>query len=271
MDLDDVFDVAELLASKRLPEGSRLAIVSNAGGPAVIAADALLARGGTLAELEERTRARLRQALPPMASHVNPVDLLDSAPPERFAEALTIVAEDSNVDAALVIFATQTNSGPRRTARAVAEVVKGLAKPVLAAWMGAGTVREGIQILNKAGLATHSTPEQAVRAFVHLVSYAKNLESLYETPREVSVHFDLNRRKVRKRLQLVLTELSGRLTTQQAEAFLKAYQIPIADSGVAHTRAEAIAIADRIGYPVALKVISPKIIQRWKWAPLRWI
>jgi len=262
-DLDDIFDVADLLASQRLPKGPRLAILSNAGGPAIIATDALLNREGVLASLGAETRARLDEVLPPVGAHVNPVDLLDGAPPERFAQALPIVLDDKGVDAALVIFATQAGSDPCATAEQVAEVSRRARKPVLAAWMGGGQVREGIKILNAAGLPTHRTPEQAVRAFMHLVSYARNLVTLYETPREFPVSFNLNRRNLRKRLLPLLRDQTDQcLSESQAKAFLKAYEIPVCDSCMARTREEAVAVAERMGYPVVLKVSSPRILHK---------
>ncbi len=262
-ELDDIFDVADLLASQRLPKGRRLAIITNAGGPAIIATDALLSRGGALATLDPETEVRLGEVLPPVGQHSNPVDLLDGAPPERFAQSLPLVLEDKGVDAALVIFATQSGSDPCATAHMVVEAARRARKPVLAAWMGGGRVREGIRILNAAGIPTHATPEQAVRAFMHLVSYARNLVSLYETPREIPVSFTLNRHKLRKRLSPILQgKPSECLSESQAKAFLKAYEIPVCDSCMAQTPDEAVAVAERMGYPVVLKVSSPRIIHK---------
>lgn len=261
-DLDDVFDVAELLASQRLPKGSRLAIISNAGGPAVIASDALLARGGTLATLDHSVVAGLDQALPPVGSHHNPVDLLDGAPPQRFHDALRIVLEGEQVDGVLVIYATQGDTDPQAIAAKVVEAARGARKPVLAAWLGGSRVRSGVQTLNEAGLPTHSTPEQAVRAFMHLVSYAHNLQALYETPREVPMRFEMNRRKLRKRLQPQFSGGERIFTECQGKALLKAYGIPVCETWTASSAEEAVSTADRLGYPVVLKVLSPHIMHK---------
>jgi acetyltransferase len=262
-DLDDVFDVAELLASRRLPRGPRLTIVSNAGGPAVIATDALLARGGLLARLEPDTVAALNAALPLAGSHTNPIDLLDDAPAERFDEALRICLGDRHVDAALVIFAAQAATDPAATAKVVADVAERSQKPVLAAWMGGEKVRAGVQRLNEAGVATHATPEQAVRAFMHLVAYARNLESLYETPRDLPLRFGLNRRKLRRKLRpLLRAKTSALLTEDQAKRLLKAYEIPFVDSASARSGREAAQIAEKIGYPVVLKILAPQILHK---------
>jgi acetyltransferase len=262
-ELDDVFDVAELLTSRRLPRGSRLAIVSNAGGPAVIAADSLLARDGMLARLGDDTIAGLHAALPSGGQHSNPVDLLDGATAQDFAAAARLVLEDGNADAALVIFAAQAGSDPLTVAEAVVDVADRSSKPVVATWMGGRSVRPGIQHLNEAGIATHSTPEQAVRAFMHLVSYARNLESLYETPRELPVRFDRDRLKLRRRLRPRFRKTSSRFVTKdQTEALLEAYEIPFADSAVVDSRAAAVRAAERIGYPVVLKILAPQVVHK---------
>ncbi len=262
-DLDDVFDVTELLTSKRLPKGSKLAIVSNAGGPAVIATDSLLAREGNLARLQDETVASLDAALRSGGIHNNPVDLLDSATAEDFSAAAKIVLADESVDAVLVIFAAQSGSDPLAIAIKVADIAEHSSKPVLAAWMGGETVRPGIRHLNEAGIATHSTPEQAVRAFMHLVSYARNLESLYQTPRELPVRFDLNRHKLRRRLRpLFRGKVSRFVSQEQATALLKAYGIPFVNSAIVGSREEALRAARRIGYPVVLKILAPQIVHK---------
>ncbi len=261
-ELDDVFDVAELLTSKRLPKGPRLAIVSNAGGPAIIAADGLLARGGILAALDDDTLARLA-ALLPGAAHANPIDLRDDATAERYADALDIVLGDRNVDAALVIFAAQSGTSALATAEAVTGAAERSHKPVLAAWMGGQDVRPGVRHLNEQGLATHSTPEQAVRAFMHLVSYARNLESLYETPRAGPLRFALNRRKLHRKLGPVLrSKTSDLLSEAAAQSMLRAYQIPVVEGVVARSGEDAVSIAERIGYPVALKIVAPQVLHK---------
>ena len=261
-ELDDVFDVAEVLASKRVPQGSRLAIVSNAGGPAIIAADALLARGGHLAQLSAATLAALDGILPPVGARQNPVDLLDGAPPQRFGDAAAVVLRDPGVDALLVIFATQTGSDPERTAQAVIAAADGVRKPVLATWMGGRRVLDGVRALNRAGLPTHATPEQGVRAFMHLVSYARNLQELYETPREMPLAFTLNRRKLRRRIRRLFDGRHVPITENQAKGLLKAYQIDVCETCLAGTADDAVRIAERIGYPVVLKVLSPQILHR---------
>jgi len=260
-ELDDVFDIAEVLASQRLPKGARLAILSNAGGPAIIATDALITRGGELARFDPETIQALDAALPPEGIHTNPVDVLDDAPPDRFERAASLVLADHNVDALLVIFAIQTGVDAEQAARVLVAVARHASKPVLAAWMGGKRARQAIQILAEAGLPTHNTPEQGVRAFMHLVAYARNLEVLYETPRDIPVRFDLNRRKLRKRLQPLLTR-RRHAPDNQAWAFLKAYGIPVCDTCMVTSAEDAVRAAENVGYPVAVKVLSPQILHK---------
>lgn len=260
-ELDDIFEVAEILASQRLPAGPRLAIIGNAGGPAIIAADALIARRGELAGLGEQTLAVLDAALPAAWSHGNPVDLLDDAGPERYTAALETVRRDPGVDAILVIFASHPRVDDRAVAGAVIEVAKTSTKPVFAAWMGGSEARATIRHLNHAGVPAHATPEQAIRAFMHLVSYAHNLDSLYETPREMPIHFTMNRNRVAPHFHDMLRQ-RDLLTEGEAKMLLKAYDIPVCDTCVVRDADDAVRIAGEIGYPVVLKLCSPGILHK---------
>ena len=260
-ELDDIFDVAEILASQRLPAGSRLAIIGNAGGPAIIAADALLSRRGQLAQLGEETAARLAELLADGRSHANPVDLQDAAGAERYAAALAMIQKDPGIDAILVIFASHPNIDSRKVAEVLVQTAQKSHKPLFAAWMGGERARKDIRYLNHAGVPAHATPEQAVRAFMHLVSYAHNLQSLYETPREMAIHFTVNRKKLSRRFHHLLQE-RGSLTESEAKCLLKAYDINVCDTFIAHNTAEAVAAAEKIGYPVVLKLRSPEILHK---------
>ena len=181
--IEDMFDCAELLARQQPPKGDRLAIITNAGGPGVMTTDSLIDRNGKLAKITDETHGASSTSCCRICwSHGNPVDVLGDAPPDRFAKAVEIVLKDKNVDAVLVILTPQAMTDPTATAEAVGKAAAHAHKPVLAAWMGGRAVAEGIQMLNTAGIPTYNTPEKAVRAFMHLVSYARNLEILHETP-----------------------------------------------------------------------------------------
>lgn len=261
-DVEDLFDCAELLAQQPAPRGARLAIVTNAGGPGVMATDALIARGGVLAALADETRQRLDTALPPFWSHGNPVDILGDAPAERYARAVEIVLEDAGVDALLVILTPQAITEPTETADLLAQVATKSSKPVLAAWMGGRTVRPGIERLQAARIATYSTPEQAVRAFMHLVSYARNLEVLYEVPRDVPLTFTLDRAAVRQQFETSLVDHGELLSEQASKRLLEGYGIPTTLPFAARSANEAVQRALEIGYPVVLKILSPQITHK---------
>jgi acetyltransferase len=260
--IEDMFDCAELLARQQTPKGDRLAIITNAGGPGVMTTDALIDAGGHLAAFSEETIAGLEKSLPPFWSHGNPVDVLGDAPPERFAKALEIVVADKGVDAVLVILTPQAMTDATATARSVGQVASGAHKPILAAWMGGRTVGEGIQLLTQAGVPSYNTPEKAVRAFMHLVSYAHNLTILHETPRDIPVSFTLDRQRLRGVFDTILTEGAEILSENISKAFLEAYEIPVTKPHLARSSEEAARLARRIGYPVVMKIHSPQITHK---------
>ena len=260
--IEDMFDCAEILARQQPPKGDRLAIVTNAGGPGVMTTDALIDRNGELAELSAETIARLNAVLPAFWSHGNPIDVLGDAPPDRYAKAMEIVLEDSGVDAVLVILTPQAMTDATGTAQVIGEVAKKGRKPVLAAWMGGSSVHEGTELLSKANIPTYNTPEKAVRAFMHLVSYARNLTTLHETPRDIPVSFRLDRQRVRTIFETILTEGGDILSESLSKSFLEAYDIPVTKPFVARTPSEAVELAQQIGYPVVMKILSPDITHK---------
>ncbi|MGD0993590.1 MAG: GNAT family N-acetyltransferase [Gemmatimonadales bacterium] len=255
-DLGDVFDCAELIGRGRLPAGARLGIVTNAGGPGVIATDALVAQQGTLAQLSPETMARLEADLPPPWSHGNPVDVLGDANPKRIEKAVQAVLDDPGVDAALAIITPQAMTNPAGTARALGRLTQKSRKPLLAAWLGGRLMRGSLPILAENGIAAYATPERAVRAFGTLVSYARNLETLYETPKDVAIQLPYDRADAKRRFVAARLGADDVLREDVAKELLASYGIPVTVPVVAATAADAVAIADRIGYPVVLKVRS---------------
>lgn len=262
LELDDIFDLADMLACQRIPEGARLAIISNAASAAIVATDALLAHQGELAGFSDQTKEQIRAALPWCEQPCNPVDISDEARPEHYHKALELVLADRAVDGVLVCLTPQVNTNPTQTAEAVATLAKKSHKPVLAAWMGGKRLHEGVRILNQASLPTHGTPEQAVRAFLHLVDYARNLEILYETPRDIPVEFTLNRRRIHDRLQNCLSDDSGCLSERQSKQLLQLYGIEVCEAHLARDADEAVQLAERIGYPVVMKIQSADLLHK---------
>jgi acetyltransferase len=258
-EIADLFNCAEILAKQRNPKGPNLAIITNAGGPGVMATDALLKYGGKLAPLAPETLEELDKALPPYWSHGNPIDILGDASPERYARALEIVLKDKGVDGVLVILTPQAMTDPTGVARQVIHVSKEAPKPVLAAWMGGESVEEGIELLNRMGVPTYSTPEQAAKTFSYMYSYTHNLELLYETPKDIRVDFQLDRRRVKEIFDMIMMEGQELLSEPVSKSLLETYGIPVAKPYPARSPEEAVALAERIGYPVVLKLLSPQI------------
>ncbi len=265
--IEDMFVTAQLLARERRVRGGRLAIVTNAGGPGVMTADALLARNGALAEPKPETLATLDAALPPAWSHANPIDVLGDAPPQRFHDAVKAALADTDVDAVLVILTPQATTDAAGTADAVLAAGRerskiGQPKPILAAWMGGDSVREGLKRLSAGGVAAYTFPEQAIDAFMDLVSYTRNLETLHETPRTIPVSFALDRGRAKKLMGPVLAEGRGVMSETLSKTLLEAYEIPVTKPLPALTADDAVATAEQIGYPVVLKVRSPEITHK---------
>ncbi|MGD8327998.1 MAG: GNAT family N-acetyltransferase [Acidobacteriota bacterium] len=261
-EMEDMFDCAELLAHHAPPRAARLGIVTNAGGPGVMATDALMARRGRLAELSDETMGKLDEVLPSNWSHGNPVDVIGDAPPERYAEAVRLVADDDGVDALLVILAPQAMTDPTSAGMAVADVARATDKPILAAWMGGNSVREGTRILSHARVPTFGTPEPAVHAFMHMASYARNLLLLHETPREVSLDVAFDHTAPAERVREILAAGGDLLSEAESKELVEAYGIATTRPKTADDADEAARWAAEIGYPVALKIVSPQITHK---------
>ncbi len=182
--ISELFYMAEVLAQQPQPQGPRLAIVSNAGGPGVVATDALVRSGGEMAELAPETIEKLNAALPAEWSHNNPVDVLGDANPQRYREAVEAVAADANSDGLLVVLTPQAMSDPLHTAEQIRQspVLSRRNKPVLASWMGGEQVEAGRTILRQAGIPSLPYPDTAARIFSYMWQYAYNLRGIYETP-----------------------------------------------------------------------------------------
>jgi acetyltransferase len=261
--VSDIFYTAEVFAKQPRPKGPRLTIVTNAGGPGVLATDALITQGGELAELSDSTLEELNQLLPEHWSHGNPVDILGDADPQRYAKSLEIVSRDPNSDGMLVILTPQAMSDPTGTAEQLVPYAHSTGKPVLASWMGGGDVAAGIRILNEAGVPTFEYADTATRLFNYMWRYSDNLNALYETPAIVeSDDTQPDRELVADILDQV--RQSGRtiLTEYDSKQLLSAYGIPTTPMRIASSAAEAVKAAEEIGYPVVLKIHSETITHK---------
>jgi len=225
--IPDLFHMSEILAMQPLPRGPGLAIITNAGGPGVMATDALMLAGGQLASVGQETLAALNAALPPFWSHANPIDLLGDATPERYRLAVETCGQDANVQGILILLTPQAMTDPTETARQLQPFAHLPNKPVLACWMGGTAVREGIELLNTAGIPTFDAPESAIRAFLHMVSYRRNQELLYETPPALPDNVAPDMTRIRRLFEQARNAGRALLTEVEAKEVLAAYGLPV--------------------------------------------
>jgi acetyltransferase len=262
--IGDLFHMADILAKQPRPKGPRLTILTNAGGPGVLAADSLILNGGELAEISSDTVEQLNKLLPPHWSHNNPVDILGDAGPDRYAKAVEILAHDPGSDGLLVVLTPQGMTDPTQTAEHLRPYAKIDGKPVLASWMGGPEVAAGEAILNRAKIPIFAFPDAAARAFQYMWQYSYNLRGIYETPAQVAApeefHPNLDCaaeiiQGARKRGRLNLTEV-------ESKRLLSAYDIPTVSTRPAKTEDKAAELANEIGYPVVVKLHSETILHK---------
>ena len=264
LNIEDLFYMAEVLGRQPRPKGPRLTILTNAGGPAVLATDALVANGGELAELSPESMKRLDEFLPPEWSHNNPIDVLGDADSERYAKALEIASKDPNSDGLLVILTPQGMTEPTKIAEGLKPYSKQSGKPVLASWMGGNAVAAGEAVLNSAGIPTFPFPDAAARAFTYMWRYTYNLRGLYETP-TLADQSEMNNASRNQVAQIIQTARShGRvlLTEFESKQLLALYGIPTVETRVAASEDEAATIAAELGFPIVLKVFSETITHK---------
>lgn len=259
--IPELFNMAEILAMQPPPRGPALAIITNAGGPGVMATDALMLRGGTLAELSTESLQALDAFLPPYWSHGNPIDLLGDAPPERFGKTVEICVHDPGVSGILVLLSPQAMTNPSETARQLIPFAR-TGKPLLASWMGGAGVREGRAILNLASIPTFDSPEAAVQAYLNMVQYRRNQELLYEAPLAIPQDAEPKREAVRSVIAGARAEQRLLLTEVEAKQVLAAYGIPVVPTTACQTSEQAADAARRIGFPVVLKLLSHSITHK---------
>ena len=257
--IGNIFDFTDFVGRKRIPKGPNLAIVTNAGGPGVIATDSLIKNGGHLCKLSDETMQKLNELLPSFWSHNNPVDVMGDALPQRIAQATEIVMNDPGVDAVLVILTPQAMTRPTETAREIIRLTEGTSKPIMATWLGGQSMRESMNLFNNSGIAAYKTPEQAIRAFMTLVDYSRNMEALYETPREVPVSFHYDRQTLRERFVNEIFPKQKIMSVADAKELINSYGIESTKPRLVNNVDQAAKVASEIGYPVVLKIDSPDL------------
>ncbi|OPL18380.1 MAG: GCN5 family acetyltransferase [Candidatus Aegiribacteria sp. MLS_C] len=262
LNIGEIFDCVELVGRNRFPGGPRLGILTNAGGPGVMAVDTLMELGGRLAELDPSSIDALGSFLPPFWSGTNPVDILGDANSRRYEKAAGVILADGGVDALLVILTPQAMTDADKVALRIGKLSASTRKPVLAAWLGGESIRGSMVHLAEEGVATYDTPEQAVRAFMTLVDYADNLEDLYETPRDILADFSGEQESMRQRFLSMMPDDERTLSEPESKELLELYDIGVAKPMICRSREEAADAALKMGFPVVLKVHSPRITHK---------
>lgn len=254
-----LFDAAAALARIAGVEGDRLMVLSNGGGPGVMAIDALVAGGGRPAALSEKSLAALDAVLPAVWSRANPVDIIGDAPAERYSQALDILEADDGADAILMIHAPTAIVPDRAIAEACAPVLAGRHRPVLACWMGGDDEQRRSLAETMGGTPSYETPEEAVAGFLQLASYRRNQRQLLEVPPSLPEHFEPDHAAAAAIVRPLAAAGGGLLTEPEAKRLLLAYRIPVIETVFAPDRESLPAIARRLGFPVALKIASPDV------------
>ena len=261
--ISDLFHMAEVLAKQPRPRGPRLAIVTNAGGPGVLASDFLMAEGGELAELSAETIAALDQFLSPHWSHANPVDTIGDADATRYVKAVETVGKDPNCDAVLAILVPQGMAEPGEAAEKLKSGATGWSKPLLASWMGGTSADLGESILSRAHIPCFPFPETAIRMFNYMWRYSYNLRGLYETPvLSAGAEGAPGREAAEKIIQGVRQRHRTLLTEAESKQLLAAYGIATIETQIAPSEDAAVELAEKIGYPVVLKLHSETITHK---------
>jgi acetyltransferase len=261
-DITDLFNVSSILAKQPRPTGPHIAIVTNAGGPGVLATDAVIEKGGIIAELSDETIEKLNQVLPPTWSKANPVDIIGDGDELRYQKAMEICLNDRNVDGLIVICVPQVVADPDKVAEKIIDLSKNTTKPVLTSFIGEASVSHARQILNSNNIPTYNSPDDAIESYMYLYHYQRHLEQLYETPIELGVKNSSHKERVKKILDVAKKEKRDLLNEIESKSFLELYGIKTTRPQVAETEETAAQIAGKIGYPVVMKILSPQITHK---------
>ena len=258
-DIGDLFNAAAVLDSRRLPKGPNLAIITNAGGAGLMAMDALIEQRGRPAILSRKSLEELKDLLPPFWNEGNPIDVLEDADIGRYAKVTRICLNDPQVDGVLIIYTPQDAAHPTGLARVIADMAKRAWKPVIAVWLGATFVYEGRDVFNENNIPNYGTPEEAVKTYLYMYRYQRNLELLYETPAELPVDGAPPKNHLKAFIRRAEREGRTVLTEEESKDFLLNYGIPVTVPLMIPGLQWAINKAGTMGYPVVLKVVSPDI------------
>ena len=258
-EIGDLFDCASILDTAVLPKGQNLAIITNAGGPAVLTTDALIGRGGKLAPLSKTTVETLNQVLPAYWSKSNPIDILGDASVERYVSAIDAVLKDPAVHGIVIIYTPQGVANAVELAKAIAKIAKKSTKPILTAMMGSKEVEKARHVFYDNKVPTYEFPEEAIKTYLYMYQYSRSLENLYEAPEDVPL--DVGTPKNHLKLLIRNSARAGKLVLSEDDSkkFLYTYRINVTFPHFASDANAAAIAASNIGYPVVMKIQSPDI------------
>ncbi len=257
-----LFAVAQALSSHCRPDGNRLVILTNGGGPGAMAADHAADLGVAMAELAPATMEALNGALPAVWSHGNPVDIIGDATPERYARAIELCMRDAGVDGMLVILTPQAMTAPTEVARRVIALAQRYRKPLIVCWMGETQVAEARSLFAGACIPCFFSPEPAVETFAFLSAYYQNQKLLMQAPQPLAHQVEPDLAGARLLIDSALSEQRSVLSEMESKALLSAFHIPVAQTMIARSPNEALQLAEQIGFPVAMKINSPDITHK---------
>ncbi len=258
-EIADLFNCASILNTTNLPKGPNLAIVTNAGGPGVLATDALISKGGKLAQLSNETISTLDLILPGCWSKSNPLDILGDADAQRYTKTITAAVKDTGVDAVLVIYTPQGGSKPLDIAKAIITQAKKINKPILTAFMGEQQVSESRQLFYENNIPTYDFPEEAIKTYLYMYQYSRNLKTLYETPEDIPLNIESPKNYLKAMIHRSIKKQNYLLGEQDSKKFLTTYEIPCTNAYFAKGPKDAVTISAEVGYPVVMKIFSPDI------------
>ncbi|MDH7517825.1 MAG: bifunctional acetate--CoA ligase family protein/GNAT family N-acetyltransferase [Candidatus Thermoplasmatota archaeon] len=261
-DIEDLFNCSSILAKQPRPTGRNIAIVTNAGGPGVLATDSVIEKGGKLAELSDESMQKLNQVLPPHWSHGNPIDIIGDGDEERYQKAIEICLADNNVDGLLVLCVPQVVADPNKLAERLIDIARKTTKPIITSFIGEATVYHARQILNANNIPTYDTPDEAVESYMYLYHYERHLAQLYETPQELHISTPSHKEIAKNILDKAKKEKRDLLDEIESKTFIELYGIKTTKPHVAETEDKAVQLSEKIGYPVVMKILSPQITHK---------
>jgi acetyltransferase len=263
MEIYDLFNCSSILAKQPRPSGPNIAIVTNAGGPGVLATDAIIEKGGKLAKLSDETLEKLNKFLPQHWSKDNPIDIIGDGDEERYKKTIEVCLEDKNIDGLLIICVPQVVANPEQLAERIIDLGNKTTKPILTSFPGEESVYHARQTLNRNNIPSYPSPEDAVEAYMYLYQYARNLELLYETPEELDIKpSPSNQKKLKNIFKKALKEGRTLLNEIESKEFLDIYGIPTTKPILAKSEEEAVNCAIDIGYPIVMKIHSSQITHK---------